>query len=421
MHLNIRKYSRKFQSNQGFTLLEFAMSIIISGIIMTSLMTAYKLSMKTAEKEEQSKMMAVASESLDMYFVLRNRYPCPANPNVAITDINYGRSDCTLPLVRAQITPVPGVPAATSTVCPAPFKDANGDNDCDQIMTGMMPTFVCRNNTIAMTAFCPDEDRVTLTSLSETFRRDPLDSKSDSRLTYVISEPMSEASNNAVNDFRIGDITILDEFGNFTGGNRNDAYYVLIDHGANTCAQIAEARLTVPTAYNEENENCDGDSTFTSALLNLSEENNFRDYFDDRLFFRSGLANIMWQPISVNGAATSSVMALASGNFGIKTHNPTQKLDVNGDALASSHIRSTFICDEDTNVCMYNWAMYYVSCLSGGGVDRAGLYMKSLFVSGNWMYADCQPLTFIPPSGADTCPSGTYLQGVFSNGTLECT
>lgn len=400
---------KSFKDNcQGFTLLEFAMSIVISGIIIASLLAAYKLSMKSAERESHIQIMNVAAESLDMYFVLRNRLPCPANPNLPVTDVNYGRANCTLPLTIAR----------GRNVMPSdPPIDLNGDGDQDQIMIGMMPTFVCINPAISQADACPNtqNDRIALNTLSDTFRRQPID-LGKTRLTYVVSEIMSDASNNPVADFRMGSITVLDEFDNYTGGNRDNAHYLLIDSGSNTCASIAQARTTFAQAYETENENCDGDSIFTAGLLNLNENNAFFDFFDDQLFFRSGMMNIMWQPISIAGAASSNVKTLASGNFGIRTRTPAFRLDVNGNALANNYIRSSFICDDTTSVCVQAQAMSNVSCIGNGN----GFYIKTIRRNGTTLEAVCEPITFARPTGAEICPPGTFLQGVYSDGALQC-
>lgn len=78
------------RKKSGFSLLELAIVIAISGMLMVGLMN-FLNSMNTINRDNNNATkMQTVQKAINSFFGMQNRLPCPANPTLATTDANYG-------------------------------------------------------------------------------------------------------------------------------------------------------------------------------------------------------------------------------------------------------------------------------------------------------------------------------------------
>ncbi|MCI5060822.1 MAG: type II secretion system GspH family protein [Alphaproteobacteria bacterium] len=238
-----KKMSQKQkQAEGGFTLVELAVVLIISGIIIAFLSSTTLVALKNAKVRELRNKMEFIQGELSSFLETHGRLPCPASLQAALDDSEFGveaLSDCTLD------DAIPGLFRTSGT---------NGK----QIRIGAIP--------------------VRSLNLLDDYIYDP----HKTRFLYAITEDLTKTDSY---DFDGGAITINDKGGNTITDN---AHYVLISPGENRLGgyESLTGVLIGGDACDSsdppfELENCDHDSVFISSLK-LSDTVG-DDYFDDYL------------------------------------------------------------------------------------------------------------------------------------------
>ncbi len=83
-------FVNKMRGKKAFSLLELAIVIAISSILMVGLIDFLNsMSSITKEKANKSRVENLKN-AINDFFAVNNRLPCPANPTLATTDANYG-------------------------------------------------------------------------------------------------------------------------------------------------------------------------------------------------------------------------------------------------------------------------------------------------------------------------------------------
>ncbi|OFW93982.1 MAG: hypothetical protein A3J37_07725 [Alphaproteobacteria bacterium RIFCSPHIGHO2_12_FULL_45_9] len=334
------------KSSGGFTLIELSFVILISGIILVAFLSVARSYIVNIEQEKLTKVVAYAKTAIIQYRAAFGAYPCPARGNLAITDTNYGRSDCT-------ITPVGGV------------------------MIGILPK---------------DKNLGDLISSFETVQTNFMDPW-DRPLVYAVTATLTNSGTfNPLN----GLIDIEDENGDNTGGVKNNAHFVVLSYGKNA---------SCPTTGSEA-ENCDGDNKFISSIR-------YNDY-DDKIAFHLSLQASLWSDhLNSSNVANGNAKNDNTGNIGIGTNTPSQKLDVVGDISVSDKVMSQRIC-EDTTTCMRPETLFNISC-STSGQYLSGITLNSTTGA---LVPICTALNFPNPTTTTVCPHG--VKGIFTSGLIEC-
>ncbi|MDY0028646.1 MAG: prepilin-type N-terminal cleavage/methylation domain-containing protein [Pseudobdellovibrionaceae bacterium] len=353
----------------GFTLIEISMVIIIVAVLLTPLIAMYSnyyIGKKITDTEEN---LTESSSYVSTFFSATGRYPCPADPALPVTDPNYGIEDCT---ASGAIVSAAGIRTATNLV-----------------YIGAIPITTIRNTLTAggVEGFFPDQ------STQDGW---------NNRLTYAVT---SSLTNSSTYKFYDGQIGAIDEYGNNTAGINDDAHYAVISHGKNGGGAYSSSGTVVsacPAATNKENENCDGDATFRSALGVY--EGTGVDYFDDYAYFAKSSGAALW-----NNLAPNHIINLNTKNVGINTSTPTEKLDVSGTIQATNNIKVEKICTTSGSDC------FDVKKVSSSGMSCGGVtVMQGITNAGT----DCITPSYSTPVDADCSPN--WIQGVRSDGCVIC-
>src|SRR5687768_8735206 len=81
------------QRPRGFTLIEFAIVMLISGLLIVPLLQLYtQYTMQKVWNDTKAHVDLARTVVID-YQLNNNRYPCPADRTLPRTDPNYGRED----------------------------------------------------------------------------------------------------------------------------------------------------------------------------------------------------------------------------------------------------------------------------------------------------------------------------------------
>lgn len=353
------------KKNRGFTTPELAIVIIIFGMMMMGVMTAFKFYSLQQTDARTKEAFEVSQASLQAFVSNKRWYPCPASPTAARGSPEYGRE---------QRDPATGKCTDTNDVRKRQVpRDQNRKGGNDWVYAGSVPfnTILDPNND------GNQDDRVsTGIPLTDASTYDGY----GRRLTYAVTETLTEPLE--YND-AYGTILVVDENRNALVTQREDlnnnqildpgedlngndtldagmyAHFVLISHGKNGrgatmpngttpdgCPNTLPIAIAPMVASDvNEIENCnDNLGLFLSGLLNEHESS----YNDDILKFQITQTSGLW----TYAGSDKRIVNTNGGNVGIGTRKPNEKLDING-RLHADFLNSDEYCDiNDKTLCL---------------------------------------------------------------------
>lgn len=236
----------RMKSEDGFTLIEIAVVMIIGGLIIGSLASSLVIYQQTQLKTETENRLEIISDALRQYLDINQKYPCPADRTVLTDTAGFGTEDsggnCQTGIVAGGTTRVAGV------------------------RIGSIPTRALS---------IPDE-----------YSADAW----GNRFTYAVTEVLAEPGGFTAGG---GAISVVDSGGNSLVTPAGQGHYAVVSHGASglgatTLAGVATAACPAAGATFDE-ENCDADATFLRTI-NFSEQAG-ANFFDDYITFQ-GETNI---------------------------------------------------------------------------------------------------------------------------------
>ncbi len=398
-------------NSKGFTLIEIAIVMVISSIMMYAIVSLYATHKYRADYIKTIDNIEITQNALFEFYGLSGRYPCPADPTLPISDPNFGIEQC-----RAAITPdCVGTPA--NITCTQSFsRDADGDTVNDPVMMGMVPV-----NTIMSVI---KDVKFSMVNAIDGYNM---------RLSYAVSENMTDSTATIVDPVssELGAIRVEDEFGVSVVEPVGSAHLVIISHGENQTGGysregVFNTECTIPSAMwpgpgpapipppgpnvagiEKDKENCDrNDAIFIKGLQSRA---NSDDYYDDILFFTTNKSQSLWLRSFLSPPGESYLYNTNIGNVGVGTNTPNVKLHVTGDVNAENAIVSDRYCDIAGEDCLLPEAIggSGSTCPNGEaaiGIENNAVVCQSVF--------DVVPVT--------TCPAGEFLNGFSNLGNIRC-
>ena len=308
-----------YNKQSGFTLIEMAIVMIISSIMMVGFIGYYMDYREAEARRHTEEAIKVVNSAIRQFLVVNMRYPCPANPTAVPGDADFGREDCS---------------GTDITVATATGVDRDNDGTEDEVLIGTLP----------FEDLFEDRDMVPLTLA------DTLDGWNN-RLTYGVTRLLTDAG---TFNKEYGAISMVDEYSNSLQIPGNTTHYVLTSHGPNgvgafaydgsqteACTALVIPPLTPPELVTptNERENCDGDATFMSGLRRDSE---FARYDDTTKPYITQDTRL-WKVVGADTAANTNIGNVAI-NLGATTGEPVEKLHVMGDIQTTTTVTSD-VCD----------------------------------------------------------------------------
>lgn len=428
----------KLFKQKGFTLVEFAMVMLLAGLAMGALMHGYKVYLTGEYVRQVYEKQKTLSSSFSIYFSARGRYPCPADPTLPDNDPQAGiegiagadpdrclnlltalpnDGDCTGPAntgicrvagLRATDGPGPGNTNPDPIfVGGIPYKSLKSGMETDRVCYRFADGEVVTCNPADPTQYNPTDASMESASRSDTL--DPW----NFQMTYAVTASQTFQT---LFDSNFGAIRILTEDGVPLLDPPDSGHFLVISHGENHIgAYNKEGQIPFPcgSVVADDSENCDLDSVFISGLRRLGQGPR---YFDDVILYRAYTLTELWK-FNTEDESEIKMYNNNPGNVGIGVVDPEVKLHVAGDALSAS-VNAQQICNNNpaTPNC---WS---AERLGGTGMkcpppDAANFYIPRGIKNG-----DVWGCTAVPkPTGfeGERCPPGEFMKG-FTNGGIIC-
>lgn len=337
-------HRQKTSGEQGFSLIELAVLLIIAGLLVAGVM--HYLRVKTAQQKIHATSSAVFSitDGLSRFLSENGFYPCPARRDAGQGGANYGIAgncaDTSVPVGSCAngycVVASPSVPGARIRVGVIPGRTLN---------LGMEDILDAQNN----------------------------------QFTYAVTEtqatPAYAEGNGAIRLLNAQRVVGPGNVVSYTPFIEN-VDIVFFSHGDDQAGAFNAAGNSTGiacTGARTDVENCDGDGTFTSQYYAMSPA--ATGPYDDRF-----VSNI-WSWVYIWDKTMSSDKNIYNrdwGNLGIGTGptiTPTQKLHVyQGNMRVDGNLQSAAICAEDGNAC------FPAELLGGSGMhcDPTSEFMAGL-------------------------------------------
>lgn len=408
----------------GFTLLDTLIVMIVAGLVLTPILTMY--STKIKNEKDNSKISEVLSitEGLKKYALRNGAYPAPANPTLNIyTNAAHGNPVTSFPTFSSGECTNTGN-AVNGVLCrPGNRHVAGGggfpNHQWETVLIGSVPV-----SAIGLTA------------------NEALDSYGN-KYIYAVSAALvntgSFSDDLGVIRLRSGTDTT------FNVQNTNNAvHFVVVSLGENSNGAYKGNGTRVPCSTSPvilEMDNCDDNGIFTAltdASHNYINGYNLGDssaYFDDIIAYETSVMGRFWTPTDANIMnMTSGTDQLGRVTIGhLSNYNPQAQLDVNGKIRAEGVIAPR-VCNKNRSDCFETsnitndqpTSPTYLKCGAYGlkqivALNKSGNNAKNATAGGI-----CDPETKVPPTAdlgtedADgtICENGSF--GLNAQGKLRC-
>ncbi len=415
-----------FGNNKGFTLIELAVVLLISGATVIMVSQFLKSYTEKARYEDTIEALKVTKAALKEYYALRGHYPCPAVPGGDgeqecrdETDGAYDPDDCVIVPIGLSCT-------QTSS------RDGDGNGEDDTIMIGVVP-------------YAELFDRVKDTPFTSTHRRDGY----NTLITYAVTEHMTRSEDHTVEDPAPpteGAINIIDEHERNILVNPNTAHFAVFSHGTNRkggysiSGQMADGchvhqmdasdnpvfdgdgnpvMINPPEgpsggAYDPEIENCDrNDAIFQSGIRSINMDNN--NYNDDLLLYvATGFLPLWSKSLACPTNEGTCLYNTTRGLVGV-TIEPSSELHVAGDVGVAVQVEATNYCERnDNDTC------FIADNIAGTG-STCGTGQAAYAIQNGEL--ECRDIEWTNPN--TTCPLAfgaqqTYVTAISNLGKMRC-
>lgn len=406
---------------RGFTLIEFAIVMVLSALMMSVALSLYSAYLNDARYHDSYEKQLNIRNSLASYRGTAQRYPCPARRDLPLTDPQAGIEDCTL---QSNIYPVG---TCLNSICKVPGqRDTPVDVETvlpDPVLIGAVPYRTIKDGLVSAlcynafnvevdcadpTAVARDESRLTDTNI-----RDMLDTWMF-QMTYAIT-----LSQTAASTFKpsYGAIAVRSEIGNSLVNPPDSAHYVIVSHGSNRMGGYSSGGILTNACVpgTVDFENCNDDSIFTAGLLSMAPG---AGYYDDIITYQTYSLTTLWEYGDIDGMVMYN---RNDGNVGIGTSDPEAKLHVNGEIAVDQNLVTNGICNGvgDPGSC---WTPATIGGLPGlecdGGPPSAG--EVNIMTGVAYGKSRCEAVPLVAPVPNQVCPVGTYMRGVNIAGSIIC-
>lgn len=436
----------------GFSNIELAILLIMVGGVMAlagQYMKIYNLERRYDDSLDNIK---VADDALRLYFIINGRYPCPADPTLPDTDVNYGLEQC-----RADIIadPCPVNLSCTNTWGRGDVDNADGDGDPntgrDGIVIGMIPVN-------------------TLINALNTGNKNPFTKKQSldgylNRYTYAVTELLTEITASYAHPVNphLGTIDIRDENHFSVLDPDSSAHFILISHGLNgegafndNGIQATPCNTNVITlpgnpetpeppnggiqpinpdgthTQKPEKENCDkNDAIFIKGILNINDDNT-NVYFDDIVVYEGEGFRPLWTDVIDDDTTVepdidpgesyihnTNLGFVGVGAVGLGGSTPQNYLHVAGNAQAENVIIAEKYCVAN-DVNPDNEDCFDPAALSGTVGIKCPLGQAATGFNNNQLVCeDVFPAGF-NFAALNVCPAGTGIVGISNKEHVKC-
>lgn len=383
---------------QGFTLIELAVVMIVTGILLAAFTYPYSIYQKNKRIQATNENVQTVTAAIGSFRGLHGRYPCPASFEASRGDFEYGRETA----------------CADETLIATPGTCVNG---------------ICLQESNRTVTIPGSPSVVTITPRvrigAVPFRQLGIDEGDiydgyGNRIIYAVTERLGSTAGFDPND---GGIGILNEEGTSAIEPADSAHFVLLSSGPNEVGAYTRDGAHLPcTATGADSENCDFESQ-ANAVFRASRLMNTGDntHFDDTVSFFTKNEVPLWRiSEDTSGNDIVQIPEGAVGFFGESGANPVAPL-ADGSEIPDGVVRAAGgatdgrllanqLCDDGGTAC-FSSTVIAGQLADGEGLEcPAGQYMAQI-ANGTRRCAD---------EVIVRCDPGQFMQGFNSNGTIKC-
>ncbi len=404
MFERMKKCQINNSQSKGFTLIEMAIVILISGMFIATAVRVYTNETKKHRFNKTIANLEKTQAAVDEFFSREGRYPCPADPRLPPGDSMFGREWCTdAPPLPPHVGVSPNIVYETLG-----SRDADNDGALDPVAIGIVP-FVTLSEDVVSTRY----------SVAEGY------DAYNYAYSYAVSDIMTRNSYNysAPVPPMLGVIDVRDANANSVITPVGTAQYVVFSHGETgegaytrqgtrigNCF-IPGLSVIPPAGFNPgaagitvELENCDNnDVIFVKELRSFADNDNFND---DILFFAKNLQFEIWRVSAFSPSTDTYYYNTNMGSISTGSLPPTSLLYVSGSIRAQNEMNA------DVGYC----PLTYTSageCVQpqflGGSGYTCGLGEVATGIENNELV--CEPLLTGHPQFLSYCSAGEFMTG----------
>lgn len=241
------KIMEKTASEQGFTLIELAIVILVSGLLLSGIISAYEGYTKARTQTVTLDNLDMARGALGQFYTRHGRLPCPAPPGLPPEDTRTGREFC-----APADNPSPGK-CLEDGFCRQNGMDADLNSEEDTILKGALPYITLNLNS----AYALDG-----------WQR---------QFVYVVTENITSRDMFSED---LGAIQLVKADGKTSVGTGKGLQAIVFSSGDNgKGAYLSSGALYLPCeGKGVDIRNCDHDGAYVSDVLSIG---NPQSYFDD--------------------------------------------------------------------------------------------------------------------------------------------
>ncbi|MFP4097401.1 MAG: type II secretion system protein [Alphaproteobacteria bacterium] len=354
---------RRYRKDGGFTLLELAAVLTITGLSMLYVARFFNIYMENKRLSVTQENIELVYSALREYAAYNGAYLCPADPTLEPSDPLYGRSQCRGagydPNGCADLTEI----GAGITCTNEHSRDIDNDGTGDTVVIGAVPIRTLVDELDGLSRFS--------TPIRELHKTDGY----GTLISYAVTERLTEANpgNSTLNPFNPlqGAIRVVDENGISLMDPEDEGQFLVFSHGRDALGGYSPNGDLIepcfipsvivgnppepppPGPFDNTGqqtikvENCDGnDAIFVRGLLSTANNSN---YFDDSLYFKGRDIGALWKTarFSDNPGDVYIYNGNLGGSVGLDTAEPNATLDVAGDINTNTEVRSANNIDPD--------------------------------------------------------------------------
>lgn len=230
----------KLRGHSGFSLIEMAIVISITGLLLAAFLQFYAIQVEASRLETTRKRLDDLRMALTIYVAAHDRLPCPVS--LASDASKKAESDAQADACAANAEPAPGIIS---------FGDEGGP---DEVWTGVIPVRDLR--------------------LSNEQATDGW----GNRFTYAATRRLTLPDGMKGNPAPAGILDVTDSAGNNVLDVPKTGRYVIVSHGRTGKGAWTQSGGRKPCDREEKDgENCNGDATFMISSYSLQTGKNFYD------------------------------------------------------------------------------------------------------------------------------------------------
>ncbi len=405
-------FDKSIVKEDGISLIEVAIGLIIIGLIVTPLMQDYNIRIKKESRNITRGSLGNIQNSINQYYASGSgAYPCPASLILGENATNFGKAgDCTLSNVKLCTDPLW---LTNEGICKT-------DDTSNAVIIGGVPFATLKMQQENSLDYWGNKIIYAVTF------------EQTNNATFVANSGQIRV--NAVDDPVLVDQGFED---GIPEEKTSTIDFFLFSTGASGAGGFTKDGVNISAcgaAINGyESENCDFDNRFFDDKNAFSEVVG-TNFYDDITLEQESVPEATWFQHPDNALYTDDFVITLNDAIGIGTTTPSESIDVIGDIRTEGGVQSEAICDtnsancfdpelitgtEDDMECDADLTLYGDQAVMRLANNRV-YCSTTVDTSGNPIEGGVVIAIDTNVINVNTCGTGELISGIDSNGDFKC-